>query len=674
MNGGLLLAAFVLLGIGILADVVFGVGRARVRPVPYALALLASGCLLALGIHLVADGSQVLSLGDLFGVGKTTLRLDDLSGLFLTLSFGVGIAVSASAWSWASQGTGPQGRGFAAGYCGVLAATGAVIVAGDAFGFLFAWELLAISFYVLTSASRTSVDEVRASWLTLATAKVSGAFLLFGFLLLSASSGSFALASWRNVPPGTVHTAAYALLVVGFAAKLGIVPLQAWIPVGYGAARGPTRAVMAGVAVNVGAYGLWRTLSLLGRPPIWLVAGVLLVGGLTALLGIAFAGVETRLSRVVAYSSVENAGIIVTAFGIALAGAYTGKLPLEGLGLLAASLQVVSHAIAKSLLFCSVANVEQTYGTDALDQLRGVGRALPVSGAGFAAGALVLAGLPPTIGFVSEWFVLEALMQEFRLPGLVLRLAMAGAGALIALTVGIALLTFLRILGLVFLGTPRSDGRSRFDGGIFGRSGIILMAVACLVLAAVTPLEIRFLARGLSPIVAKALVDQALKSQWVLQPTYAGFSILSPSWLMIVMPTAFILVALAAAALSGRRYFKVRRAPAWHSATPGVAGESSYTAFGFANPLRHVLANILGTRREQALVETSVDVVRGRGPVEYATSVVEPVERYLYRPVRRATLRLARGARRLQSGRLQDYVGYMLIALVVALAVAAGLR
>ncbi len=674
MNASLLLAAFILLGIGMLIDVVVGIGRKRVRQVPYALALGASCCLLAVGIHVVSDGGQVLSLGNLLGVGTTTLRLDDLSGLFVTISFGIAIPVSATAWSWAGQETGPRRRGFGAGYCGVLAATAAILIAGDAFGFLFSWELLGIAFYVLTSASRTSAQEARASWLTLATAKVSGALLLFGFLLLSASSGSFLLASWRTVSPGAVHAAGYALLVIGFAAKLGVVPLQAWIPVGYRAARGPTRAVMAGVAVNVGAYGLWRTLSLLGRPPLWLVSVVLLVGGLTALLGIALAGVETRLSRVVAYSSVENAGIIVTAFGIALAGAYTGKPELETLGLLAASLQVVAHAIAKSLLFCSVSNVEETYDTDALDRLRGVGKALPISGAGFAAGALVLAGLPPTIGFVSEWFVLEALMQQFRLPGLVLRLSMAGAGALIALTAGIALLAFLRILGLVLLGTPRGDGRRRFDGGLLGRGGIIVMAVSCFALAAATPWEIRFLARGLSPIVGRAVVDQALKSQWVLQPTFSGFSILSPTWLMIVMPTAFLAVALVATALSGRRYFKVRRVPAWHSATAGVSGESSYTAFGFANPLRHVLANVLGTQRGQVLVETSVDVVRGRGAVEYTTSVVEPVERYLYRPVRRATLSVAKVARRLQSGRLQDYVGYMLLALVVALAVAAGLH
>jgi hydrogenase-4 component B len=582
--------------------------------------------------------------------------------------------VSASAFSWSRNAASPRRRGLAAAYCGLLAATGAILVAGDTFGFLFAWEILTLSFYVLTSANRGKLREARASWLTLVTGKVSGAFLLFGFLLLSSSSRSFLLASWSSVAPGSVHDTGYALLVIGFAAKLGVVPLQAWIPVGYRAAPGPMRAAMAGIAMNVGAYGLWRTLSLLGRPPVWLVVGVLLVGGLTALLGIAFAGVEKSLARVVAYSSVENAGIIITAFGIALAGRATGKITLEVAGLLAASLQVVAHAIAKSLLFCSISNVEQTFRTDRLDALRGVGRTLPVSGLGFGAGALVLAGLPPSIGFVSEWFVLEALMQEFRLPGLALRLAMAGAGALIALTAGLAALTFLRILGFVFFGSSRKDVYGRFDGGFLGRIGVGWLAISCFALSAATPWEIRYLARGLSPIVPKTLVEQALKSPWVLQPTYAGFSILSPSWLMLIMPVTFVVVGLVATALSGRRYFKARRVPAWHSATPGVTGKSSYTAFGFANPLRHVLANILGTRREQTLVETSPDVVRGRGTVQYTTSVVEPVETYLYRPVRVGMMLVANNVKRLQSGRLRAYVGYMFFALVVALAVAAAIH
>jgi hydrogenase-4 component B len=674
MSGALLLAAFSCFGGGVAVDVVFGTRRRAFRPVPYVLAFVGSGLCLTVGIHVIADGAQVYSLGSLLGMGTTTIRIDDLAGLFLTLLFAIGLAISACSITWVRREESPHRRGLAAAYCTLLAAVAAILVAADAFSFLFAWEILTVSFYVLTGVNRARRRDAHAAWLTLVTGKVSGACLLFGFLLLVGRSGSFLLGAWHGVAPGTLHDVAYAFIVVGFATKLGIVPLQAWMPVGYPVAPGPTRAAMAGIAANVGVYGLWRILSILGRPPVWLAIGVLLVGGVTALLGIAFAGVQQRLSRVIAYSSIENAGIIITAFGIALAGAVTSDQTLEAAGLLAASLHVVAHSIAKSVLFSASANVEQAIGSDDLERLRGIGRALPFSGWTFGAGALTLAGLPPTIGFVSEWFVLEALMQEFRPPGLALRLAMAGAGALIALTSGLAALAFVRILGLVFLGTPTAGADSRSDGGFLGRAGLVVLGVSCFGLAAITPLEIRFLARGLSPIVAKTLVEHALKSPWVLQPTYAGFSILSPSWMYVVMPILFTSVTLLAIAVSRGRYFKVRRVPAWHSATSGVAGPSSYTAFGFANPLRHVLANILGTRSEATLLETVADNTRGRGRIEYTTVVVEPVESYLYRPIRTGALTLARLAKRLQSGRLEAYVAYMLFALVVALAITAGLR
>jgi formate hydrogenlyase subunit 3/multisubunit Na+/H+ antiporter MnhD subunit len=641
---------------------------------PYALALVASGLLLAVGIRVMDDGSQSFSLGSLLGVGTTSVHVDDLSALFLTLGFALGAAVSACSISWVRREQSPRRRGLGAAYCTLLASVAAILIAGDAFSFLFSWEILTISFYVLTGISREGRRQAHAAWLTLVTSKVSGACLLFGFLLLAGRSGSFLLSSWHGVAPGSLHDFAYALVVVGFAAKLGVVPLQAWVPVGYPSAPGPTRAAMAAIAANVGVYGLWRMLAILGRPPVWLAIGVLLIGGITSLLGIAFAGVQSRLSRVIAYSSVENAGIIIAAFGIALCGAVAHQATLEAAGLLAASLQVVAHAIAKSVLFSAAANVEQAVGSDDLERLRGVGRALPFSGWTFAAGALALAGLPPTIGFVSEWFILEALMQEFRLPGLALRLAMAGAGALVALTAGLAALAFIRILGLVFLGPPTADVDRRFDRGLAGKVGLGALGLSCFALAAITPLEIRFLARGLSPVVAKPLVDHALKAPWILQPTYPGFSILSPSWLYVAMPVLFTAVTFAAIVLSGRRYFKARREPAWHSATPGVGGPSSYTAFGFANPLRHVLANILGTRQQVVLLESEADHTRGRGRVGYTTSVVEPVETYIYRPIRVGVLFVARLAKRVQSGRLEAYVAYMLFALVVALAITAALR
>ncbi|MGH9083267.1 MAG: proton-conducting transporter membrane subunit, partial [Acidimicrobiales bacterium] len=540
-----------------------------------------------------------------------------------------------------------------------------------------AWEALTVSFYLLTSATRTGDDQARAAWATAGVGKASGALLLVAFLLLSGRTGSLTIAAWHAVGPGALRDVAWALVVAGFGAKVGLAPLQVWVPLGYPAAPGPARAAMAGIAANAGVYGLWRFLGVLGRPPVWLVVAVLLAGGATALLGITFAAVQSRLSSLLAYSSVENAGLIVVAYGIALTGVVTASTGLEAVGLLAATLQAVTHAVAKSSLFSSLAFVEATAGTDELGALRGVGRRLPWSGSAFGAGALALAGLPPTVGFVSEWFILEALMQQFRLSGIALRLGLAAAGALVALTTGLAALTFLRVLGLTFLG--RRHG-SR-EAGIAGRAGLAVLGAACLGLAAASPWEVRYLARGLAPLVAPATTLQALKAPWVLQPVFHGFSILSPSWLWVTMPIAWGAILAMAVALSGGRYLRVRRVPSWHSATAGVEGPSSYTTFGFANPLRHVLGNVLGTRRSRQAVGPGTQAgpgpethAAGRGHVRTGTTVVEPVEAYLYRPLGAAALWLSGRARRLQSGRLNAYVAYMLVALLAALAITAAMR
>jgi len=441
---------------------------------------------------------------------------------------------------------------------------------------------------------------------------------------------------------------------------------------------------MAGVCVNVAFYGMWRTLALLGRTPGWLVGALLVLGALTALLGIAHAAVQNRLSRVIAYSSIENTGLIVTGFGIALTGAATGDRRLIAGGLLAATLQIVAHTAAKSLLFTSAAGIEAAVGgEDDLEALRGRARHTPWSGFGLAVGSLTLAGLPPTAGFVSEWFLLESLMQQFRVPGLGYRLVLALAGAAVALTAGFAGVTFVRLVGLIVLGRKpaeplgeagitrgsgalgRSGAQGAADYGWAGRTAVLVLSGCCLAIAAVTPLEIRVIAAGLSPDVPSAVTMGALKSPWVLQPVFAGFSILSPSWLWLVMPVMLLLVVLFTWAMSGRRLLRVRRVPAWHSATMGVDGLDSYTAFGYANPTRRVLAGVLHTRAEvQEIMLEDPDPDQGAGPpdrpgdpepeevahLRYASDVMEVVEAYLYRPLLRAFLAVVAVAKRLQLG------------------------
>jgi hypothetical protein len=279
---------------------------------------------------------------------------------------------------------------------------------------------------------------------------------------------------------------------------------------------------------------------------------------------------------------------------------------------------------------------------------------------------------------VSEWFLLESLMQQFRVASLGGRLTLALAGAAVALTAGFAGVAFVRVAGMVVLGPDGDHPRHGRDFGWSGRIALVALALGPLAIAAVTPLEIRVIAAGLSPIVPGGLTMGALKSPWVLRPVFAGFSILSPSWLWVEIPVMLTLVTLLTFALSGRRMMRVRRVPAWRSATIGVEGADSYTAFGYANPTRRVLASVLHTHTAIEDLDSATSAAgadhAGPGPhLTYVSDVMEVVETWLYRPAASLFIRVATVAKRLQSGRLDAYLLYMLIALVAVIAVVTAL-
>jgi formate hydrogenlyase subunit 3/multisubunit Na+/H+ antiporter MnhD subunit len=666
--------AFALLALAIVVSW-FGAPRARtLRPLSWLLCCAAAVVLVITGARGMTRHPGRISLGETGGLGPTHLQVDALSGLFLVIAFGVAVPVLLAAVSRAATADRPRLPTLIA---VTLACVQVIMTADNFFVLLFGWETLTFAFYLLTGFDRTEPGRATASVITGVFGKASGSALLIGGTLLAAHARTFTISDLGH-GPGAATQAGYALLLLGFAVKVGLLPVQVWLPPGYANAAPAARAVMAGVAVNVGFYGMWRTLQVLGPPPSWLVVVVLVLGGATAILGIAHAAVHAHLAYLVAWSSVENAGVITAGFGVALMGAHVHQSKLVAAGLLAATAQICAHALGKSLLFVTTAALGQGLGTLDLDRLRGVVRRVPWTGTGVVIGAWTLAGLPLAAGFASEWFTLEALMQQFRVRGLALQLATATAGALVALTVGVAGVTFVRLIGLTALGPTRADaprpGGALVERTLAHRAAVSLLMLGCLGLAVITPLEVRFIARGLSPVVGPTTLG-ALPGPWVVQPVYAGFSALSPSWLWIVIPGLIACIAAAGVLLSGSRMFRVRRVPAWSSASPGVERGSGYTSYGFVNPMRKVLTNLLMTRAELRREEertggrTGAENAGAAGArLGYTVDVIEVVQHYLYRPAAALVLALARAAKRLQSGRLDAYLTYMLIALVAVLA------
>ena len=375
---GVLAAGLFLLAAAAAVDLAAGARWPGLMSVPYLLGAAGSGCLAAAGAGALAGQSARLAVSGWLGSGTLGLVADRLSGLFLLMSFVAATGVSLAFASWAARPGSVRRRGLGASYALALGAVAVIMTATDAFTALFAWETLTVAFYLLAGFERDRRGRPQGAFITLVFGRVSGAALLLGLLLLAARSHSLSLASFTHVPGGAARDAAEALLFAGFAVKVGLVPFQVWMPRGYPAAPGPARAIMAGVAVNVGFYGLWRSLELFGGAPAWLTGTLLVLAAMTALLGIAHAAVQQGLPRVIAYSSVENAGLILAGFGVALVGAAVHDRRLVAAGLLAATLQIVAHTAAKSLLFTSSAMIESQAGDRRPGRAARYGRAAAV--------------------------------------------------------------------------------------------------------------------------------------------------------------------------------------------------------------------------------------------------------------------------------------------------------
>ncbi len=426
---GLLLAigSSGLLAAALLAVAVPDLGRARLA---VALVGCAAAVALAVGGGMATFGTQVhWEWFGGFGLGSGGFSADRLSGLFVLIS----CAAAAPLLLASSGGTAPGARLAAALRPLLVLAVIGVYLADNVFVFLVVWELSVLAIFALVAVRYEDEAASRAADLTITLAKLGGGAILAGFLLLAAETGSFSFAELAQRAPDldpALRGVCFALFFAGFGVKAALVPMQTWLPSAYGESNAESAGLLAAVGLNIAFYGMLRTwFGFLGQPEVWWAVVALLGGSVTALLGILGGIVQTRLRVFIAYSSIENSGIIVTALGIALMGLAQGERGLFGLGLIAATFQITTHAIAKAGLFTAAASVEAATGTDDMERLGGLYRALPLAALGALSGAAALSALPPFSGFASEWMTFEGLMQGFRVSGTGSHLAMALAGA-----------------------------------------------------------------------------------------------------------------------------------------------------------------------------------------------------------------------------------------------------
>jgi hydrogenase-4 component B len=559
-----------------------------------------------------------------------------------------------------------------------VASMALVVCAGDAFTFLFFWEVMTLASYALVVSETHNAESTRAGLLYAVMAHAGTAFLFVVFLVLVNRGQAFDFAALRAAGRGLddpARSALFFLALVGLSAKAGVVPLHVWLPKAHPAAPSHVSALMSGVMLKVAVYGIVRVgLDILAPnagplPPSWGWT-VLALGTLSAVLGVLYALQQHDLKRLLAFHSVENVGIILMGLGLAMLLERRGTWaePLATLALAAALLHTMNHAAFKGLLFLGAGSVLNRTHQRNMEELGGLARRMPWTAWMFLLGAAAISALPPLNGFVSEWMTFQALLLGGTGLAGASGLAAAFAASMLALTGGLAAACFVKAFGVTFLGRPRSThAEQATESPAPMLLGMGLLAAACVALGLLPGYAIRLLDRPIVDLVGGLSPSQVVTVRGPLVLSSGAAVIGSAGASISVARSALLLVALAAMAgivAFWPRAVKRRFAPTW---TSGFSPQSrfDYTATAFAKPLRLVFAALYRPRRE--VVRDPASTTYFVAGLRYAGEIIDLAETVLYARVQRWVATAARAVRARSTGRIHGYIGYVLLALLATL-------
>jgi len=589
------------------------------------------------------------------------LRLDALSAYFLMVIGATAAGVSAFAAGYFRHGEGTPPGLMCLQYHVFLASMAGVVLADDAYAFMVMWETMALSsFFLVTSNHR--VAEIRhAGYLYLLMAHVGAIGILMCFGVLQANTGDYSFANMRaqTLSPFWASVA-FALALFGFGAKAGLLPLHIWLPEAHPAAPSPVSALMSAVMLKTAIYGLLRVLLDLQSVQLWWWGVVLLAFGLTtALFGVVFAAVQSDMKRLLAYSSIENIGLLAAGIGLAVVFAAYSMKALAALALTATLVHVASHALFKSLLFLATGSVLHATGERNLGKLGGLMRTMPWVAWAALVGVIASAGLPPSSGFVAEWLLLQSFLFTPGLPNPFLNMLIPVAAALIALVAALAGYTMVKFFGVIFLGRPREPRLAQaHDANAWQRGGMAWLLAGNVLLGLlpiqfiqlVDPVTRQLVGDGLGPTVAA--------HGWLLAPTTIERASYGPVIFLVGVAASF---GLAFALVRKLYHGRIRRAAPWDCGFPWQTARMQDTAEGFGQPIRQIFEPFFHMQRE---LPSPFDA-RPR----YKVVVEDHFWAALYWPIVDAVFRVARWVGLLQQGRIAVYLLFSFVTLITLLVV-----
>jgi len=543
-------------------------------------------------------------------------------------------------------------------------------MADNGFCFLIAWELMSLVSYFLVVTEHEKANVRYAGFFYLVMTHIGTAFVVLTYLILFQSAGSFSFEAFRHpeqaLPEGMRALVFFAALI-GFGTKAGIVPLHGWLPYAHPAAPSHISALMSGVMIKTAIYALIRVYFdfLGGQFPWWWGFVVLVIGAVSALLGVMYALMEHDLKRLLAFHSIENIGIILLGIGAGMIFQSYGLKELAALGLLAGLYHTINHAVFKALLFFGAGSLLYATHTRSMEEYGGLLRRMPWTGVFFLIGAVSISALPPTNGFVSEWLVFQSLFLSFPLPTVFLKLMLPIAAAMLALTGVLALACFAKAFGISFLALARSShARHAEEVPIAMRIGMGILAVLCVGLGLAPMILVPLLDRITGPLTGVSISDKVLALDgWALAPVNMEFSSVSPPMLAAMLIVGGLL-GLFLAFLFGGHLVK-RSYKTWGCGIT-LSPRMEYTATGFVQPIKRVFSSIYQptVKLETEFLEESRYFAKQRR-FEFH---IEPVfEKYLYNPMVDVVVRIADRLRILQGGSLHLYLAYIFVTLVILL-------
>ncbi len=588
-------------------------------------------------------------------------RLDSLSAFFLIVIGSVSAGVSAFAAGYFRKGEGTPPGLLAFEYHLFLASMALVVVADDAYAFMVMWETMALSSFFLVTANHRIVEIQRAGYLYLLIAHIGAIGILLCFGVLQANTGDYTFANMRAQQLSPFWASlAFLLALFGFGAKAGILPLHVWLPEAHPAAPSPVSALMSGVMLKTAIYGVLRVFFDLLDTPLWWWGLLLLVVGLaTALFGVVFAAVQVDMKRLLAYSSIENIGLLFAAIGLAVLFSAYGMQPMAALALTAVLYHVAGHAFFKSLLFVGTGAVLHATGERNLGKLGGLIRTMPWVAWAMLVGVLASAGLPPLAGFVSEWLLLQSFLFSPALPSAFLNMLIPVVAALIALIAALAGYTMVKFFGIIFLGQPREEKLALArDASGWERIGMAWLVCGCVLLGLFPVQFIALIDPVTRSLIGAGMADTVAAGGWLLVPVAIERASYGPAIFLLGVAASF---ALAFVLVRTLYHGRLRRAAPWDCGYPWQNARMQDTAEGFGQPIRQIFEPFFRMERE---LPTPFDV-----EPRYRVSVGDHFWHWLYLPLARAVERLAGVIGLLQQGRIAVYLLYSFVTLIAVLVV-----